>query len=174
MMGYNPLCNTAISALESLGAVDRAIELQRRMHGLGVQSDIISRNTLLSACKRAKQWERALESMQISGLEPNLITFSTLTSACAEQGRWEHALVLLEVMDRTRHHPNVVAYGAVLSAFEKGIQWERALQVLAELLQRHVEVNVVVFNSVISACEKDALAAGTCPALLGNMAGGSS
>ena len=55
----------------------------------------------ISACKKGRQWEKALQlldEMQQRRLEPDVVSYITAISAREMNGQWEKALFLLDVM----------------------------------------------------------------------------
>ena len=53
----------------------------------GINPDVISFNTAISACANGGQWEKALNLLQElmnRGIEPDIICFNAAISACAE------------------------------------------------------------------------------------------
>ena len=68
------------------------------MKRLGVQPNTVSYNSLISACERCGEWERAcevLKQMKLiaqrpgANVRPNSITYNTVLSACGKAGRWD-------------------------------------------------------------------------------------
>ena len=50
--------------------------------------------TVMSACTRAGQWERALDAfqrMEAAGLEADVMAYNSAISACAATGAWDAA-----------------------------------------------------------------------------------
>ena len=67
------------------------MEIFKHMRKQNVVPDVITYNTLISACEKGKKTERALEifdNMQQQGIVPDLITYNALISAC-EKGKQE-------------------------------------------------------------------------------------
>ncbi|KAK3262832.1 hypothetical protein CYMTET_28338, partial [Cymbomonas tetramitiformis] len=123
----------------------------------GVEPNVITYNSLISACEKGGQWEKALEvfaGMKKAGVEPNVITYSSLISACEKGGQWEKALEVFAGMKKAGVEPDVITYNSLISACEKGGQWEKALEVFAGMKKAGVEPDVITYSSLISACEK--------------------
>ncbi|KAK3249083.1 hypothetical protein CYMTET_41480 [Cymbomonas tetramitiformis] len=62
------------------------------MKRAGVEPNVITYSSLISACEKGGQWEKALEvfaGMKKAGVEPNVITYSSLISACEKGEQWE-------------------------------------------------------------------------------------
>ena len=64
--------------------------------------DLISFNTAMGACGRARRWEEALrllEELRGLGFSPDMVSFNTAAAACARVEKWDLAL---EVINRGR------------------------------------------------------------------------
>jgi pentatricopeptide repeat protein len=122
------------------------------MQECGVESDVITYSSIISACEKSSQWERALEllsEMRERGIEPNVITYSAAISACEKGSKWERALELLSEMRQRGLEPNAISFNAAITACEKGAQWERALELLGEMRQRGPAPNIASFTAVM-------------------------
>ena len=63
----------------------------------GVAPNVLTYTTLMSACTRAGQWEKALQAfakMEGAGLQPDVLAYNSAISACAAAGGWEKAWAL--------------------------------------------------------------------------------
>jgi pentatricopeptide repeat domain-containing protein 1 len=66
----------------------------------GVRPDVITYCSVITACEKGGQWERAsvtLEEMK-AGVQPTAVTYNTLISAYGSGGQWEGARASLEEM----------------------------------------------------------------------------
>ena len=64
--------------------------------------DLISFNTAMGACGRARRWEEALrllEELRGFGFSPDMVSYNTAAAACARVEKWDLAL---EVINRGR------------------------------------------------------------------------
>ena len=71
------------------------------MAGQGVVSDAITYSTVISACEKGKQPERALlvsAVMVQQDVVPNTITYNALISACVKDMQPEQAVKVLEAL----------------------------------------------------------------------------
>ena len=137
-----------------ISAFARAVQLLETM---GVPPNTVSFNAAISACSRAKQWERALsllDQMPARGVRADVVTYSAAISALAVGEAWENALALLQRMESEGLHPNVITMNAAINACEKGQHWEGALELLERMEARGPPPNLVSYNAAISACAK--------------------
>ena len=67
----------------------QVMEVFGEMVAAGCERTVITYSSLISACEKAGQWERALslfEGMHQDGCRPNVITYNSLITACAQGG----------------------------------------------------------------------------------------
>ena len=65
----------------------------------------------ISACEKARQWQRALwllQHMQATSLETDAVCFAAAISACESASRWQHAALLWQGMAACRVQANTV------------------------------------------------------------------
>jgi pentatricopeptide repeat protein len=58
---------------------------------------VLTYTTLMSACSRHGQWERALQAfhhMEAAGLQPDVLAYNSAITAYARAGAWEKAWAL--------------------------------------------------------------------------------
>jgi pentatricopeptide repeat protein len=63
----------------------------------GVAPNVLTYTTLMSACSRHGQWERALQAfhhMEAAGLQPDVLAYNSAITAYARAGAWEKAWAL--------------------------------------------------------------------------------
>lgn len=61
------------------------------MREAGLAPNAIIYSTVISACERSDQWQRAvglLRTMREDGILPVTITYNTVISACGKSGQW--------------------------------------------------------------------------------------
>ena len=69
------------------------------MDELEVPKTVVTYNTVISACARARQVGNAkslLTKMRKEGIAPNVISFNSVIGACASTARWKDALTVLD------------------------------------------------------------------------------
>ncbi|KAK3270467.1 hypothetical protein CYMTET_21138 [Cymbomonas tetramitiformis] len=144
-------------------AIQQLISVNEKEAGSGSEAgseDSVSTfNSLIKACGKGGQWEKALEvfaGMKEAGVKPNGITYGRLTrliSVCTLDGQWEKALEVFAGMKEAGVEPNVTTYNSLISACGKGEQWEKALEVFAGMKEAGVEPNVITYSKFINVCE---------------------
>lgn len=74
----------------------------------GVAPNVLTYTTLMSACSRHGQWERALQAfhhMEAAGLQPDVLAYNSAITAYARAGAWEKAWALFG----SEHHPRCLS-----------------------------------------------------------------
>ena len=136
--------NAALAACDKGGQPEAAVRLLRRMRAAGVELDVFSYSSAMSACckppraadgrvdpGRGVAWRTALRlhrTMRGTGVRPNTYTYSSAMTACERGGCWEEALLLLGDMRADRVAPNRVVYTAAIGACGSQGQWVQALR----------------------------------------------
>jgi pentatricopeptide repeat protein len=131
--------NAALAACDKGGQPEAAVRLLRRMRAAGVELDVFSYSSAMSACckppraadgrvdpGRGVAWRTALRlhrTMRGTGVRPNTYTYSSAMTACERGGCWEEALLLLGDMRADRVAPNRVVYTAAIGACGSQGQW---------------------------------------------------
>lgn len=128
-----------------------ALELLRQGAALRLQ-DIISYNSVLQSCRRASQWQRAWELLQIApkGLK-DVVSISTVVSALEDTDHWHAAVCLLQDAQKEAIELNIVAYGAAASCARRC--WQRSAWLLQEARNRGLEASLIAHNNAMTACE---------------------
>lgn len=125
------------------------------------EPDIVTYNTVMSACGRAGEWRLTLEVMQAArerGLLPNQVTYNTAISACGKGGQADMALSLLEDMPRAGLTPDSCSFNSAISACATEGRWERVLSLLKRMKassgkgRNAVSPDVFSFSAAITAC----------------------
>lgn len=61
------------------------------MRQAGLAPNAIIYSTVISACERSDQWQKAvklLRTMRNDGILPVTVTYNTVISACGKSGQW--------------------------------------------------------------------------------------
>lgn len=98
--------------------------------------DVYSYTSVIDACAKAGELERALEvfeEMRRFGVSPSLVTFNTLISACGARGDWQRALSFVAQMAESGIVPDDVTLSVTIAACEAGGEWDKVALRLREM-----------------------------------------
>ncbi|CAJ1347817.1 unnamed protein product, partial [Effrenium voratum] len=134
--------NAAISACARTFRWDLALLLWEDLASCGLQPDLITYSSLISACEKGLVWRRALAIFsELSwgedpgtgkreavnrGIKPDLVLCNAVVSACEKGQQWEKALWLVMTLRKLGPSPDAVSYSAAISACSKSA-WPWAL-----------------------------------------------
>ena len=119
--------------------------------------NVITYNTMISACADADQWRKAghvLQDLQQTFQRTQLISTNSMINGLAKSGEWQQAASVLWRLQLQQLEHDFVTFSGVISACEKGGQWEHALLLLHELQRMKAPVDTIVYSAAISAIEK--------------------
>eukprot|EP00752_Nemacystus_decipiens_P009836 g8774.t2 len=145
---------------ETTNAGDFAVGLMEEMKQEGIEMDVITYGSLMSALSPrgaagADAVLELFEALEETEITPNSITYVAAIRAYGDKGDWKKAEeMLVEMKDVHGLDPNRFCYSAVIKALAKGGQWKRALQKLDEMRERGLSADPVVYTAAIGACEK--------------------
>jgi pentatricopeptide repeat domain-containing protein 1 len=136
------LTKQASADTKSLNWWECAVSLLYRMQEQGLEPDVQSYSSAISACEAGGQWQEALGILQ-SVLDKastdsrllNIYCFNAAISACEKGGAWVEALEIYEQMKGFggRHlQPTAVTLGSLVMALDKAGQKELAQSVYEE------------------------------------------
>ena len=121
-------------------------------HQRGLEPNVIADTTLISACEKNTQAEKAMRcegNLKLRDLEPTI-------SACEKSHNGEKAIGLHGEMQQVDLIPEVSTYNAQTKACEKSNKAEKAMQLGGGgQQQRGLEPIVIADTTLISACEED-------------------
>eukprot|EP00434_Breviolum_minutum_P037595 symbB.v1.2.033340.t1/scaffold4129.1/size44250/2 len=135
--------------------VDEALELfhQLRSGANSMRPDVVSCNSIISACERQSRWRDAIQLLQVGGAEiqVNLLGVNSCISACGKAAQWRHALSQLA----TEASVDLISFNGTLSAlgprrqeellpFVEGswkVNWMLALELMMMIAQMTLEAN---------------------------------
>ncbi|CAL1127269.1 unnamed protein product [Cladocopium goreaui] len=143
------------SLLRPLARAKRSRLLQktlRSLEALGLRSNVVHRNLLLSALERLSHWQQAIDNLRDlrdENLEATAATMSTVSSSCAKASEWQKAL---EVFGDTRFK-DTICFNVAISACARGDRWITAVRLLREMRATEVQADAISYNSAISACQ---------------------
>ncbi|CAN0521669.1 unnamed protein product [Ectocarpus sp. 12 AP-2014] len=123
-----------LNAVDTAGALDKAVELMERSRAEGHGSEIneLTYSALLGACGRAKKLARAfriVQSMRDTGVKPTEGTYLALMEVCRHSRDSKAAVEVFEAMETEGVRPGVRSYTSLLKAIsEENTLRTRALQ----------------------------------------------
>lgn len=102
-------CNAVLNAFKEAGQFETAFGLLREMPRLGIRPDVISYNTVLSACQKGDSELqfvlRTLQVMKKNGVLPNRTSYKVAITCCLKHASFGSALRLLRRAQRDGHLP---------------------------------------------------------------------
>jgi len=126
------------------------LSLMETMRKKGIQPDIFTYGSIITACDKVGDWEKALaflKEMECCGIEPNVICFTSAISACGKVGKWKEAMDLLSKIP----DPNMISFGAAITACGISGQWQKALKLFSDMQERNIQPEEGTFISLIGA-----------------------
>jgi len=118
---------------------EAALSLFRRMREDGLNPDVQTYSSVISACEAAGEWQRALGVLRTmastnGGIPPNLFCFNAAIAACEKGGAWLEAVELYERMRSKGEmvRPNFITINSLCIALDKAEQREFATNLYDE------------------------------------------
>ena len=115
--------NAAIKACEKAWQV--VFHLLHLLKLRSLRENLTTYNSILSACGRAGEWQRALR-LFASLPQRDVISYNACISACGQVSEWQHALLLMSDIE-ARGGADVVTCCASVDAFSNAHLWQLAL-----------------------------------------------
>lgn len=132
-VGYTKYTNIYLHALHS--DIQLVFDQARQLFDKKATVDVITFNTLLKACMRAKDGERAdqvMEWIKFFGVVPNSITWASLIKAKSYARDFNGVLLARESMKEYNFDPTAEVWGCLLVACGVAQQHETALMLWRE------------------------------------------
>ena len=110
--------------------------------------DLILQNSLIAACQKAGQWQRALQllaELTIKTLQPTVVSYNAAISACATV--WQIAMMLAHRTDLQR---DVITFNAAMSSLDQDLQWQWAFHLFLSLKWNGLLPSVVTCSIAMS------------------------
>ncbi|XP_058089805.1 pentatricopeptide repeat-containing protein At1g43980, mitochondrial [Magnolia sinica] len=126
------LGNSLIDMYGNLGLVDYAVCAFLLMEEL----DVISWNSMISACKKSGYWEWALDHfglMRVTGFLPDQFTVSTMVTVCANLRDLENGKKVFAQCIRMGFLSNSIVSSAVIDMFSKCDRLEDSVRLFEEM-----------------------------------------
>eukprot|EP00435_Cladocopium_sp_Y103_P013687 s1654_g3.t1 len=131
-----------------------SMEAAQVVPAAGLEEEIISFGSAISACEKGGQWQLALhllQRMSARHLRADAVALSAAMSACEKAGEWQTALALLQpTLDSSRTSTDRgCAFSAALGAAEHGMAWAIALALFKRALEERVSMYAGAVASAI-------------------------
>lgn len=123
-----------------------------------VRPNVITYNTMLSACIKSNHWQPACQmfvDMKSEGLTPNLISYNALMIIGAKGRKWVQVLKLFTEMRQQMVMADSTSYSIAIRACVKMGLWSQAYELLREVRQNGVQADGMMYNATIGACAKE-------------------
>lgn len=155
----NLVCyNAAMTAQLRCNQAQKALDLFAVVKQVGLQPDNFTCSTALKALATLKQWEQALNFLEMEmprmGVVPNAHAYCAAINACEKGGQWLRAIELFKLMQERGVMPNTVTCTSVICACKAGGHWQDALTILHSMPELGVEPDAHTYTNAISACNK--------------------
>lgn len=145
--------SAAIGGCAEAGEYIQAFDLLKKMKQNGVEPNVITYSTVISACAAAIA--NAEKMKRESQLKDPL--FDEEVSESMVQKPMQAALKLLEHMKKDKNEeskPNIVTYNAAIKVCAEGLDVGKAFDLLDDLLERGLEPTIVTYGTLMTACER--------------------
>ncbi|CAE7411210.1 unnamed protein product [Symbiodinium sp. CCMP2456] len=145
-------CNTALRACGTWALWRSALGVAASLRRCFIELDQVAATTTIRLLTSASQWQRSLQSEQVTGVivSEDPITSSALMAAEGEAALWEEALSLLWTMVSNRS-ADVFSFSTAITACTAGGEWELALELLSSMNEEQVRPNVVALSALQAA-----------------------
>eukprot|EP00752_Nemacystus_decipiens_P002759 g2577.t1 len=146
-----------LNAVDTAGALDKAVELMERSRAEGHGSEIneLTYSALLGACGRAKKLARAfriVQGMRETGVKPTEGTYLALMEVCRHSRDSKAAVEVFEAMKTQGVRPGVRSYTSLLKVIsEENTLRTRALQRTRMLETRRSSPSTAAAASALAA-----------------------
>ncbi|XP_057967170.1 pentatricopeptide repeat-containing protein At1g80150, mitochondrial [Malania oleifera] len=144
--------NIVIKAFCGMGILDKAYLVMVEMETLGVEPDVITYTTLISAFYKKNRCEIGnglWNLMLLKGCLPNLATFNVRIQFLVTNGRAWQANSLMGIMHHLGIRPDEVTYNLVIKGFCLAGYLEMAQRVYSAFCGRGYKPNLKIYQTMI-------------------------
>ena len=139
-------------------APNRALQMFTRMQARGIQPDVVTYNTAMTAAIALDKPRAALklfEDMRWQAIAPTTISYNTAISACARCEDGELALSLFREMETNNIERTTVTYTGLIHACGEARQLDKAMALFTYMDVVGVERTLVTYSVAINACTRN-------------------
>eukprot|EP00435_Cladocopium_sp_Y103_P035249 s474_g9.t1 len=150
--------NACISALGTISAWFRALNIFSSMGKLQLQPDDVSYNAAITTT-RSGQWSVALSFFDLMPSKDPVTFGATISSS--PKGRWTLPLALLKHFDELTLTSNRISHNAAVEACRDGFRWKEVLalvKVMSSMRQLHDITTMLSTVAVLECCDKPMVA----------------
>eukprot|EP00897_Mesotaenium_endlicherianum_P009006 jgi/Mesen1/8133/ME000437S07230 len=134
---------------------EAALELLERMKAEGVAPNLVTYNTVMTACaKGGLPWDGLIHlfaQMRREAIQPNIMTYNTLMSACMNRRLTEEAGMVFRTLVEAGVAPDQATYWCLVEAYALAQRLPDAQALLAEMEADGNVPEVVAYNTLIDA-----------------------
>lgn len=119
-----------------------------------LESNIVTKNSLMMACNKAQQWMKSLDlwdGLAEHRLDPTSISYTSIMGTCAAGARWIEALEFFKNIQLS-NITHIAVHTAAIGACGKGGNWEGALFLLCSMESLQIQASLISINAAIDAC----------------------
>ncbi|CAJ1408439.1 unnamed protein product [Effrenium voratum] len=112
-------------------------------------------NSAAVACKRAQDWQGALQvlrDMDAAEVAPDVVLLNTAMGACRKA--WRHSLGIWHQLRERSLQPSAVSFSTVMAACTSNGHPDKALEIFDSMAELDMQPNVVCFSVATTACER--------------------
>jgi len=132
--------------------VNETLKLYEYMVKAGIELDDVAQSTVLDACCRVGQWEKAVSILRGMS-EPSQLAYNSVIHGCGKNDKWEQAVELLQEMKSRGLRPDEVTYTSVVNSCSNCGQLDLSIRLLQEMREEMgLEPNVVAYYSAVKGC----------------------
>ncbi|KAL0365600.1 UNVERIFIED_CONTAM: Pentatricopeptide repeat-containing protein MRL1, chloroplastic [Sesamum angustifolium] len=137
------------------GKVDAAFEILQEARAKGMHVGTISYSSLMGACSKARDWQKAVElyeGIKNLNLKPTVSMMNALITALCDADQLQKAMETLSEMKGIGLCPNTITYSILLVASEKKDDLEAGLMLISQAKKDGVSPNLVMCRCLLAMC----------------------
>uniref|UniRef100_A0A0E0KLR2 Smr domain-containing protein n=1 Tax=Oryza punctata TaxID=4537 RepID=A0A0E0KLR2_ORYPU len=152
------LFNVALKSLRAARQWPQAERLALDMLASGVPLDNITYSTLITAARRCRQFDKAVEWFErmyaSDGVLPDEVTYSAILDVYAQLGMKEEVLALFDRARGSGWKPDHVAFAVLAKMFGEAGDYDGIQFVFKEMREVGIKANIFVYNALLEALGK--------------------